>query len=111
MTPEQWKPRCWDLLMVTLCCLGLALIGLQAALAGGPVEFTGSVLKVDPAYNKLTVVKQGGGARFTFIVDDKTQFEGTTFKALKKGDAVTVLYVVNGSQYLAKKVSARGKEK
>lgn len=96
--------------LVLLVALGLAcLVTVWPAggLAGTATDFAGTVLKVDPAYNKVTVVKEGGGTRFTFVVDDKTQFEGATFKALKKGDAVVVRYVMSGSTYLAQKVSKK----
>lgn len=94
--------------VLVLAVLWLAITagpGLAAGDAG--TDFAGTVLKVDPAYNKLTVMKEGGGARFTFVVDDKTQFEGAAFKALKKGDAVVVRYVMSGSTYLAQKVSKK----
>jgi hypothetical protein len=94
------------LVIVGLVCLGLAG-GSADAVADNAADFAGTVLKVDPAYNKLTVVKEGGGTRFTFVVDDKTRFEGATFKSLKKGDAVVVRYVMNGSAYLAQRVSKK----
>ncbi len=44
------------------------------------------------------------------MVNDKTQFDGAGLKSLKdvkKGDNVTVNYVVTGSQYIAQKVSKK----
>ncbi len=94
--------------MLTLFCLSFIAIGL--ALAQGGTDFPGTVLMVDPTAGKLSVKKDGGGTRFTFVVNDKTQFEGTGLKNLKdvkKGDNVTVNYVVTGSQYIAQKVSKK----
>jgi hypothetical protein len=71
-------------------------------------DFKGTVL-ADPAAGKLIVKKDEGGTRFTFVVNDKTQFTGSTLKSLadiKKGDHVMITYVVNGSQYVAQKVTA-----
>jgi len=65
---------------------------------------------VDPAGGKLSVKKDGGGTRFTFVVNDKTKFEGeglNSLKDVKKGDNVTVNYVVTGSQYVAQRVSKK----
>jgi hypothetical protein len=58
---------------------------------------------------KVTVKKDGGGTRFTFLVDDKTRFDGglKSLKDLKKDDKVTVTYVVTGSQYIAQKVARK----
>jgi hypothetical protein len=88
---------------VVAYCLGVA-----PALAEVGTDFPGIVLMVDPAAGKLAVKKDGGGTRFTFAVNNKTQFEGQGLKGLqdvKKGDSVTVNYQVTGSQYLALKVT------
>jgi hypothetical protein len=84
-------------------CAGLWPI---AAAAETAVDFPGTVLASDQAAGKLTVKKAEGGTRFTFAVTDKTAFGGSakTFADVKKGDGVTVTYVVTGSQYLAQKV-------
>ncbi|TAJ10545.1 MAG: hypothetical protein EPO61_01675 [Nitrospirae bacterium] len=87
--------------------VGLLLLAAGTAWAQAGVEFPGTVLLVDPAAGKLAVKKDGGGTRFTFVVNEKTQFEGTikSLKDVKKDDKVTVLYAVTGSQYLAQKVT------
>lgn len=85
---------------------------IPPALAQTGVEFPGTVLAVDLAAGKLTVKKDDGGTRFTFSINDKTQFAGAGLTALadiKKGDRVIVRYVVTGSQYVAQTVTARGK--
>lgn len=81
---------------------------VPASLAQSGTDFPGTVVMVDPAAGKLAVKKEAGGTRFTFVVNDKTQFEGPGLKSLKdirKGDSVTVTYQVTGSQYLAVKVT------
>lgn len=72
-------------------------------------DFSGTVLMVNAAEGKVTVKKEGGGTRFTFLVDDKTQFDGGLkgLKDLKKDDKVTVTYVVTGSQYIAQRVTKK----
>lgn len=93
---------------LTLFCLGLIVAAPVFAESG--TDFPGTVLMVDPAAGKLSVKKDGGGTRFTFVVNDKTQFEGAglnSLKDVKKGDNVTVNYVVTGSQYIAQKVSKK----
>ena len=98
-----------------LLALSLAVLYLglgSPAPAQGPTDFAGTVLTVDAAAGKLSVKKADGGTRFTFVVNDKTQFAGAGVKGLadvKKGDSVTVTYVVSGSQYIAAKVAAKGK--
>ena len=94
--------------ILTLFCLSFIAVGLVLAQAG--TDFPGTVLMVDPAAGKLSVKKDGGGTRFTFVVNDKTQFEGAGLKSLKdvkKGDNVMVNYVVSGSLYIAQKVSKK----
>lgn len=74
-------------------------------LAQNAVDFPGTVLKVDEAAGKLTVKKDG--TRFTFVIDGKTQFSGgpKSLKDVKAGDAVTVSYLLMGSQYVAQKIA------
>ena len=94
--------------LLTWFCLSFITIGL--AVAQGGTDFAGKVLMVDAAAGKFSVAKEGGGTRFTFVVNDKTQFDGAGLKSLKdvkKGDNVTVNYVVIGSQYIAQKVSKK----
>lgn len=76
--------------------------------AQGGTDFKGTVL-TDPAAGKLVVKKDEGGTRFTFVVNEKTQFIGSGLKTvadIKKGDHVVVHYVVTGSQYIAQTISA-----
>lgn len=75
--------------------------------AQGGTDFKGTVL-TDPAAGKLVVKKDEGGTRFTFVVNEKTQFMGsglTSVADIKKGDHIIVNYVMNGSQYVAQKVT------
>ena len=102
--------RARNYVVLTLFCLSFFLIAIGPALAESGTDFPGTVLMVDPAGGKLSVKKDGGGTRFTFVVNDKTQFEGAglnSLKDVKKGDNVTVNYVVTGSQYIAEKVSRK----
>jgi len=98
-----------------LFALSLATLYLvlgYPARAQGQTDFAGTVLSVDAPAGKLSVKKADGGTRFTFVVNDKTQFAGVGVKNLadvKKGDSVTVTYVVSSSQYIAAKVAAKGK--
>jgi len=97
--------RCRFLFAVVI--LG-SLLAAGAAQAQG-AEFTGTVLMADPAAGKLAVKKEEGGTRFTFVVNEQTQFEGPakSLKELKKGDRVAVQYQVVGSQYLAVRVGPK----
>lgn len=98
--------------------LGLLVFGLWifVVLPAAPLgfaqtgtDFSGTVLMVDPAAGKVVVKKESGGTRFTFVFNEKTQFDGAikSLKDLKKDDKVTVTYVVNGSQYLAQKIAKK----
>ncbi len=83
---------------------------LSLALAETGTDFPGKVLKVDLEKGKLTVKKERGGTRFTFVVTASTQYEGLTdLTDLERGDRVTVNYVVTGSRYIAQKVISRKK--
>lgn len=85
-----------------------ACVGIVGApvLAQNAVDFPGTVLKVDDAAGKLTVKKDG--TRFTFVVDGRTQYAGIkALKDIKAGDAVTVTYLVMGSQYIAQKIAKK----
>jgi len=76
-------------------------------------DFPGTVLMVDPGAGKISVKKEQGGTRFTFVVNDKTKFNGPGWKSLadvKKGDQVNVTYAVSGSQYIAEHIAARPKQ-
>jgi len=80
---------------------------LAPAQAAGGTEFVGMVLSVDMSSGKFAVKKDGGGSRFTFVANEKTQFDGgvKALKDLKKDDHVAVLYQVQGSQYVALNVT------
>jgi hypothetical protein len=94
-----------SVLLVVLCA------DVAAVHAQGGTDFKGTVL-ADPAAGKLIVKKDEGGTRFTFVVNEKTQFMGsglTSVADIKKGDRVLVNYVMNGSQYVAQKVTVTSK--
>lgn len=102
----------WKCLVIAWLCVSVGLIGMGSVWAETSTDFAGTVLTVEPAAGKLAIKKEGGGTRFTFVVNDKTQFTGpglTSLKDVKKGDSVTVTYVVTGSQYVAQKVAATPK--
>lgn len=87
--------------LLVVCCADAAAVYAQGT------DFKGTVL-ADPAAGKLIVKKDEGGTRFTFVVNEKTQFMGsglTSVADIKKGDRIIVNYVVNGSQYVAQKVT------
>ena len=87
-------------IMLVVCVAVLS----APVLAQNAVDFHGTVLKVDDAAGKLTVKKDG--TRFTFVVDGRTQYAGIkALKDIKAGDAVTVTYIVMGSQYIAQKIA------
>lgn len=89
------------LTIMLAACVGI--IGAPV-LAQNAVDFPGTVLKVDDAAGKLSVKKDG--TRFTFVVDGRTQYAGIkALKDIKAGDAVTVTYIVMGSQYIAQKIA------
>ena len=91
---------------VLVACLFLVVPRSASAETG--TEFPGTVVSVEAAAGKLAVKKEGGGTRFTFVVNDKTQFEGMkTIADVKKGDSVTVTYAVVGSQYIAQKITKK----
>jgi hypothetical protein len=100
------NPSAFAMLTLALV-IGIAVVSAPV-LAQNLVDFPGTVLKVDDASGKLTVKKEG--TRFTFVIDGKTQFSGgpKSLKDIKAGDAVTVSYLVMGSQYVAQKI-AKGK--
>lgn len=91
------------LTILLAACVGI--IG-SPVLAQSAVDFPGTVLKVDDASGKLTVKKDG--TRFTFVVDGRTQYAGIkALKDIRAGDAVTVTYIVMGSQYIAQKIAKK----
>ena len=96
-----------SVLVLALLAYGSAVSPTLAQAETG-TEFPGTVLMVDQATSKFAVKKDGGGTRFTFVANDKTKFLGAglaSLKDLKKDDKVTVLYQVQGSQYLALSVT------
>jgi hypothetical protein len=90
--------------LLVVSCAGAAVVHAQEG-----KDFQGTVLTADPGSGKLIVKKDEGGTRFTFVINDKTQFTGSGIKSLadmKKGDHVIVTYLVNGTQYVAQKITA-----
>ena len=88
---------------------GLLESSLEPVRAEGGTEFVGTILSVDTTSGKFAVKKDGGGSRFTFVANEKTHFDGEAkaVKDLKKDDHVTVLYQVQGSQYVALTVTLK----
>ena len=98
----------WKTVIIAWLCVSAGLIEMSSVWAETGTDFAGTVLTVDPAAGKLAVKKEGGGTRFTFVVNDKTQFSGpglSSLKDVKKDDKVTVNYVVTGSQYVVQKLT------
>ncbi|MER3424613.1 MAG: hypothetical protein C4293_16730 [Nitrospiraceae bacterium] len=89
----------------------IVLLGTSVARSQTGIDFPGTVQNVDPATKKLSVKKDEGGTRFTFVVNEKTQFSEPlkSLNDIKKGDGVTVTYTVIGSQYLAQKIASKTK--
>jgi Cu/Ag efflux protein CusF len=89
-----------------IAIIGALSLTVTAALAGE--QFVGEVLKVDTTANKLTVKKPDGN-RFTFVVNSKTAFSGSSksLSDLAKGDQVTVEFQTGGGQYTALKVTSQ----
>src|SRR5207249_10079909 len=107
------RTQAWTGGVLTLFCLSFFLIAIGSALAESGIDFQGTVLMVDPAGGKLSVKKEGGGTRFTFLVNDKTQIEGAclnSLKDVKKDDNDTVNHVVAGSQYMSQHTSKKYQE-
>jgi len=105
-TPVHWVRAGLFIVLLAALVTTLTVPTPLPAAAETAVDFPGTVLLADQATGKLAVKKADGGTRFTFVVNEKTKFEGAakTLADLKKGDSVTVTYVVAGSQYLAQKV-------
>lgn len=94
-------------LLLILLAYG-STIGFTVAVADSGTEFPGTVLMVDQATGKIAVKKDGGGTRFTFVANAQMKFQGAGLASLKdpkKDDKVTVSYQVQGSQYLAIRVT------
>ena len=101
---------------VPICCwlmstglISMVPIHVESVRAAGPVEFAGAVVMTDAAAGKIAVKKESGGTRFTFVTNDKTEWDQGLkgIQDLKKDDRVVVQYQVQGSQYLALKVSPK----
>lgn len=99
---------CW---LIVAGLVGWLPASFESVHAAGPVEFAGTVVMTDSAAGKMAIKKESGGTRFTFVTNDKTQWEHGLkgIQDLKKDDRVVVLYQVQGSQYLALKVSPKEK--
>ena len=89
----------------TILLLSVATFCLAQPALADSVDFPGTIAKVDAAAGKVTVNKEGGGSRFTFVASDKTHYAGvSSLKELKAGDHVTVTYASKGGQYFAEKI-------
>lgn len=88
---------------------GLLDSSVEPLRAEGGTEFVGTIVSVETTSGKFAVKKDGGGSRFTFVANEKTYFDGgaKAVQDLKKDDHVTVLYLVQGSQYLALNVTLK----
>ena len=110
---QQPEVRLWQLSAFLLVSMFLTALGWEGHVLAANVatEYAGTVVMVDVKAGKMAVKKEGGGSRFTFVVNDKTQFDGgiKSLKDVKQDLPVTVRYVVEGSQYVALKVTARPK--
>src|SRR5438046_9923678 len=88
-----WK----SLIIIAWLGVSAGLIGMSSVCAETGTDFAGTVLTVDPAAGKLGVKKEGGGTRFTFVVNDKTQISGPGLTSLQddnKAHSETVTYQV-----------------
>jgi hypothetical protein len=100
--------HCMGILLLVVACV--CTMSVVSAQTDKGIEFLGTVLTVDLTAGKFAVKKDGGGTRFTFVANDATKFHGTglaSLKDLQMNDKVTVLYHVQGSQYLAISVTKR----
>jgi hypothetical protein len=94
-------------LFMTVLLMALTLI-LPAAPVQAEADFTGTVLSVDQAAGKVVVKTEGSGTRFTFVVNEKTEFQGIkNLKDVKKGESLTIRYQASGSQYVARRITAK----
>jgi hypothetical protein len=101
-----------NMLVLVLAIVLASFLSAIQVLGESGTDFAGTVVMVDVASGKFGVKKEGGGSRFTFVVNEKTQFGGPDLRSLgdvKPGTLVTVNYSVKGSQYIANKVTATGK--
>jgi hypothetical protein len=97
------------------CLLGVAglLLGVMMvagwASAGSDIEFPGTVISADPATGKVSVKKEAGGTRFTFVTNEATKWEHGLkgIGDLKKDDPVVVFYKTQGSQYVAVRIAPK----
>ena len=104
------KSICGTLTALFLVLAVLLGIGLTSVRSSDGTEFIGTVLTVDQAAGKFAVKKDGGGTRFTFVVNEKTTFSGTgltSLKDLKKDDHVVVVYQVQGAKYVAARLTKK----
>lgn len=81
---------------------------------GADIQYSGQVVKVDPAKNNVIVKNPQSGGRLKFVVTDKTTIaSGGEKKSLgdfKKGDAVEVEYALEGGIYIAHKIMLKPAE-
>jgi hypothetical protein len=94
-------------LIIVILLMALAVI-MPAAPVHAEADFTGTVLSVDEPAGKVVVKTEGSGTRFTFVVNEKTEFQGAkNLKDIKKGQSLTIRYQASGSQYVARKITAK----
>jgi hypothetical protein len=81
--------------------------GFATPAFGAEVQYSGQVVKVDPAAHTVIVKNPQSGGRLKFIVTDKTAIssggEKKSLGDLKAGDAVEVEYTLDGGKYIANK--------
>lgn len=106
---QSVERRGWLALVWFLSVAAMWTVKFPAWPADAGTDYPGTVVMVDSNAGKLGVKKEGGGSRFTFVVTDQTQFDGgiKSLKDLKQGAGVVVKYVVNGSQYVALKITRK----
>jgi hypothetical protein len=96
-------------LVLFLLVLIYAIATTGRAGAAAEVEFAGTVLTADAKTGKIAIKKESGGTRFTFVTNEQTHWENGLkgIGDLKKDDHVVVVYQVQGSQYLALRVTPK----
>jgi len=97
--------------------IGWSIVGIPVSMPpafGADIEYSGQVVKVDPAKNNVIVKNPQSGGRLKFVVTDKTTIaSGGEKKALgdlKSGDGVEVEYALEGGKYIAHKIMLKPAE-
>lgn len=82
--------------------------GVATPALGAEIQYSGQVVKVDPAAHTVIVKNPQSGGRLKFIVTDKTAItsgnEKKSLGDLRAGDAVEVEYTLEGGKYIANKL-------